>query len=330
MKRVVWVIPALLLLTLPALGGLITFQTFTGTVGYSSDGFGSLSQSGTISASVPVGATVLAAYLYSGSNFNATGAGIGGTLGGSALGPGTFVLNTGVCCDLGMTRFNVTSIVKPVIDVGPGGLYNFDITETSASQDGEALVVVYSLPGLATSTVAILDGFSNAGGDSFTASFVDPLDPTAAGFFAEMALGINFSCGDANCGGIQSSIVTVNGTTITENAGNYDDSDLPPPGNAADGRLFTMGGFNDPFSALLPSYADDHERYNLVPFISMGDTSIVVGTNNPSNDDNIFLAVFAVAGEAEVTPTIPEPSTWALLGTGMLVVGLWKRRRPQA
>ena len=63
----------LLCLTLAAVGciasgsahaSLTAFQQYVGNVGYSSDGFGSLSQSGTISASVPIGSTVLAAYLY--------------------------------------------------------------------------------------------------------------------------------------------------------------------------------------------------------------------------------------------------------------------------
>jgi hypothetical protein len=311
---------------LPANASLTTFQTYVGNVSYSSDGFASVSQSGVISASVPAGSTVLAAYLYSATNFNPTGAGVGATLDGSAVTFSTFVLNTGVCCNLGMSRADVTSIVKPIIDAGPGGIYDFDITEASGSQDGEALVVVYSNASLPTSTVAILDGFSAAGGDAFTAFFGVPLDPTAPGFFAQMALGINFSCGDANCGSTQSSNVSVNGTLITQNAGNYDDSDAPPPGNASNGALFTMGGFDDPFSTLLPAYADDHELYDLVPYISLGDLSIFVQTNNPTNDDNIFLALFATAGEARVVTSVPEPSTALLLGAGVLALAIQRRR----
>ena len=167
-------------LVLPSSAALTTFQQYNGNVGYSADGFGSTSQAGTISASVPVGSTVLAAYLYSASFFNSTGAGVGGTLAGTALSGGTFSLNP-VSGDLGATRFNVTSIVKPLIDGGAGGVYNFSITETSSSQDGEALVVVYSNGSLAASTFAILDGFSAVGGDSFTANFATPLNPNSAG-----------------------------------------------------------------------------------------------------------------------------------------------------
>ncbi len=183
------------------------------------------------------------------------------------------------------------AIVKPIIDGGGGGVYNFDITEADASQDGEALVVVYSLPGLPTATVGILDGFSKTTGDTAALVFGTPLDPTDPGFFAEMRLGISFSCSDLNCGSHQSSQVTVNGVVITEEAGNYDDSENPPPGNAANGQLITVGGFDDPFSPFLPSYEDDHERYNLVPQVSLGDTAIVLDNFNASVNDNIFLAV---------------------------------------
>lgn len=320
MKRYLTILVTLALLgACPVFASLSTFQQYVGPVGYSSDGFGSTGQSGTISANVPVGSTVLAAYLYAASFNNASGAGVGGTLNGTALAGGSFVFNPAVCCALGATRFNVTSIVAPVINGGAGGQYDFSITEASGSQDGEALVVVYSNPSLSTNTFAILDGFSAAGGDSFAATFVNPLDPAAPGFFAEMALGIGFSC----CN--QQSNVTVNGTLVTQSAGNNDDG-----AQVANGSLITVGGFNDPFSAMLPAYGDDHERYNLVPQVSLGDTQISVRTNNPSNDDNIFVAMMYVNGEAKIEnpdDTVPEPSTYAMLGTGLLGLILARRRR---
>ncbi len=308
----------------PASAALSVFQTFLGNVGYSSDGFGSLSQNGTISADVPAGSTVLAAYLYTSMFSNTSGAGAGGNLAGNAVTYGATVAQVPSCCALSMRRADVTSIVKPLIDGGAGGVYNFAITETSSTQDGEALVVVYQRPAadpVINATFGILDGFSISSGDSTAINFASALNPADPGFFAEMFLGIGFSC----CN--QESSVTVNGTLITTHSGNNDDGDA-----VANGSLITVGGFNDPFSPLLPSYAADHERYNLSPYITAGDTSIAVNTVNPSGDDNIFLAGFYVLGSASInepppTSEVSEPTTVALLGLG--IVGLALRRRRQ-
>ncbi len=304
------ILTASLLYPAAADASLTSFVTFVGNYGVSTDGFGSTSQSGTISAEVPVGATVVAAYLYTATFFTANPV-VGGTLDGNPVAYGPTVPQVPSCCALTSSRADVTAIVKPIIDGGAGGVYNFAITETNSAQDGEALVVVYTLPSLPISTVGILDGFSNSSGDNTAINFADPLDPTAAGFFAEMRIASSFSC----CG--QTSRITVNGTTITENAGNNDDG-----GAAANGSLITVGGFDDPFSPLLPSYAEDHERYNLVPQITAGDTTIDIRTLNPSGDDNIFLAVFHVLGEAGINEPppgpseVPEPGTLSLLAIG--------------
>lgn len=304
----------------PSYASLTAFQSFTGNVAVSTDGCGSTAQTCTLTANAAAGSTVVAAYLYTSTYFNSTTP-TGDTLNGSAV---TYTANLGSdpsnCCNLTAFRADVTSIVAAVINGGAGGAYNFTMNETMSAQDGEALVVVYSNGALAVSSVGILDGFSASAGDNTAINFAAPLNPAAAGFQAEMRLGIGFSC----CN--QDSTVSVNGTTITNVAGNNDDGAA-----IANGSLITMGGDNDPFSTLLPAYADDHERYNLVPYITAGDTTISVRTVNPSNDDNIFLAVFQVTGEAgfnQPPPTnnVPEPGTLLLMGIGMAAMGLRARK----
>ncbi|MDX1678033.1 PEP-CTERM sorting domain-containing protein [Arsukibacterium sp.] len=295
---------------------LVPFQTFVGNYGVSTDGWGSLSQSGTISALVPAGATVTAAYLYSSTFNNGSLTGVGGTLAGQTINYDTDLgtIPAPACCELTATRADVTDIIKPLVDGGPGGVYNFDITETSRFQDGSALVIVYNDPSLGVSTVGILDGFALVNGDTTSLNFADPLDPSAPGFFAHMMLGIGFSC----CN--QTNTVEVNGTLITRNAGNNDDSADPSLG---DGNLITMGSFDDPFSPFMPDYSSDTERYSLVDYISNGDTSISVRTSNATNNDNIFLAVFHVSGEAGIdapppSVPVPEPGSLALFALALL------------
>lgn len=306
-----------------AQASLTLFKSYVGNYGLSTDGGGNNDgDSYTISAFVPLGATVTAAYLYQ-ATWSSTGTPESILLDGNALTFDPQVPNATACCSLASARADVTSLIAAAVDGGPGGQYDFNITEgNTGTTDGTALAVVYSLPSLATNTVALLDGFASVTGDSTTLNFADPLDPTAPGFQAEMRLGIGFSC----CG--QQSNVNVNGTTITTAAGNNDDG----IGGLSNGQLITMGGNDDPFSPALPGYDVDHERYDLTPYINPGDTSINVLTSNASQDDNIFLAAFLVSGTAginEPPPGVPEPSTWAMLIAGFGMTGGAMRLRRQ-
>jgi PEP-CTERM motif len=299
------------------------FQQFVGNYGVATSGWGSLSDSGTISTTIPTGSTVVAAYLYS-STFNSTGS-AGGTLGGTSLNYAPLGVNPTACCTLQAFRADVTSIVSSALP--SGGSHSFSITETnpSGNQDGEALVVVFSKASQPTQTVALLNGFASAAGDTSTINFSTALHPSAPGFFAHMAIGDGFSC----CG--QASTITVNGSVMTTVAGNNDSS--VDGSTVSNGNLITVGNINGPFTGGVPGtpqtdYNADHEAYDLSPFITDGSTTIAINTANSSLDDNIFLQVFDVLGQANVvTSGVPEPSTWAMMILGFFGVGFMAYRK---
>ena len=76
--------------------------------------------------------------------------------------------------------------------------------------------------------------------------------------------------------------------TLSDYAGGHDD-----------GQLMTVGGYGD--STANPSgswvdYTSDDELYDLASYMSIGDTSLTLVTNNPSDNDTIFQAVLQFDG----------------------------------
>ena len=55
-----------------------------------------------------------------------------------------------------------------------------------------------------------------------------------------------------------------------------------------------------PDDLALPRVEDD-ELYDLNPFLSQGDSSVTISSSNPSQDDNLFLAVMSISARATVS-----------------------------
>ena len=281
--------------------------TFAGHGGFSADGLGQNGGGGFVQAEVPLGSTVMQAYLY-GSYYSV----------GCNISPsrrtidfdGTFVVLTvlpnvpplgGSLC---AARAEVTAQVAAKVGVG-GGVFDFRIGNDPPNLDGVALVVIYENPTLPMTTVAVLDGGAAQSGDMATFNFVGPLDTEIPDFSAVLSLGIGFGFqgfgGIHQCGTGQFSTVDVNGVRMTTCAGHHDDG---VPNN---GGLITVGGVGDvvdnPPNPNGSGGLDD-ELYDLAPFLSDGDTQLVIETANPSRDDIVFLAVIGITAEARVTTEI--------------------------
>ena len=282
---------------------LTVSHVFNGTGGYSADGLGQNVTGGTVEAEVPAGSTVQKAFLYGTYFFNPAPDATERTIDFD----GTMVETTQIsgpvsgCCSLSTTRADVTGQVATKVG-GGGGITTFAVNTDPASLDGVALVVVYSNPALPEVTVGVLDGSASTTGDTATFLFAQPLDKTIPGFSATMSVGSGFSFQSGQPGHIcapsQFSIIDVNSQRLTSCAGNFDD------GQGNNGGLITVGGVGDstdnPADPNSQTGFDD-ELYNLEPFLAQGATSAEIVTSNPSDDDNLFLAVIAITAEATVS-----------------------------
>jgi hypothetical protein len=151
-----------------------------------------------------------------------------------------------------------------------------------------------------------------------------------------MSLGIGFGY---QVGSPQYSIVDVNGRRLTTSAGGSDD------GVAENGGLITVGGIGDstanpPDPYFVGGSTGDTTRYddelydlgqgnpvNSSPFVANGDTSTVINTSNPSNNDNIFFLGINVTAEATVNQVPDATGTSVLLLLALSALGFATKRR---
>jgi hypothetical protein len=285
----------------PRGASLTPVVTETGKITVSADGLGGNPPVGTLDIEKPAGATVRSAYLMVASTgfSNYVPLSTDVTLNGANP---TFTSTVATSISSVTAFGDVTAIVKGTIDGAAAGTVpiSYEEVANTFSLDGAALVVIFDDPAQTTTNTVVLSfGAQTTTGDQFLVSFANPLDLTDPNLRLEMSLGISFGFQPSG----QVSLIDVNGSRLTSCAGGQDD------GVGANGGLITVGGTGDspanpadPFETNCQVRSDD-ELYDLKPFAKQGDTQLLVNTFNPSNDDNIFLAIFNLTVRAAVNPT---------------------------
>ncbi|WP_224248242.1 choice-of-anchor A family protein [Hyalangium gracile] len=279
---------------------LAPIVTESGFISLSLDGVGTNGSSGIVQVNKPAGATVKAAYLAAAStgfsNYSIPNGGV--KIDGQSV-------NWGRSIQSGISSYNhwadVTSLVASKINSAPAGRVNFTVTETqSYSVDGEILAVVFNNPAATTvNTVILLFGAQSTGGDTFRIGLAEPINKADPNLGLDLSLGISFGYQDGSSSERQVSIIDVNGSRLTSQAGGQDD------GASEDGALITVGGLDDSNAnpnpnAGGPGFRGDDELYDLRPFVANGATQITIATRNPSNDDNIFFGALSLTSAAAI------------------------------
>ena len=278
--------------------------TETGLISLSLDAVGlTTNTAGAIQVDKPAGATVRKAYMAASDVWGSNGGPLPNgavQLAGSNVNWSLHVKLNGPFGGPNHAWADVTSIVKPVVDAAPAGIVNISVLETM-SLDGSILAVIFDDPNqTVTNTVILMFGAQSPTGDTFNIGLANPLDKTDPNLALDLSLGISFGFQPSNPS--QYSTIDINSQRLTSSAGGYDD------GYSANGGLITVGGIGDSNTNPPPNVGPsnsrtDDELYDLLPFVSTGNTSIQVDTSNPTDDDSIHFAglflgsAIAIVGE---------------------------------
>ena len=320
MKRVIVV-------GLIALAPVLAKATMQSAVVYTAEGAGlsidavGTTGTGLVQAEIPANASIHRAYLYSASVWSTALYDVkldGNTLSSTAASR----LDVGAKEGNGAAenRWDVTGIVNSKYNPA-GGIFDFEVQETGYL-DGEVLAVLYSVAGNPTQTAMIFDGELAVAGDSFSVG----LNPAFDGSDVIMSLGISYGyqAGYGDYG--QYSRIDVNGHRLTTSAGGQDD------GFDANGGLITAGGVGDSTANPANPYATDiaprydDELYNLAPLLNSGANTIIIASQNPSANDNVFFMGLTTKGTSVVHTAPDAGGTLMLLGTGLTALAALRRK----
>ena len=274
--------------------GLQNVDLVTGNISVSADACGDrIDGICDIAVEKPSGATVRSAYLVLASGFNHTAVPTRVTL------SGTTVTFTHKAQETRNPTFNftnhladVTSIVKPVVDVAASGLtqiavdYHLDFGSGS-NFSGAALTVIFDDPAAPNATVMYNFGTTSSAGECFTLNFPSVVKSNVG--TATLSVGIGWSAPDNFQ--VTEIKASANGRTpvvLADKAGSNDD-----------GNNITVGGVGDnSANPTLGNQSFDDEFYRVDQLLNDGDTYLSLCTKNTSNDDNLFQSIFYLPGIA--------------------------------
>lgn len=282
--------------------GLVETARYEGQISWSIDGLGTMSGDGTLQVNKPVGGKIakaffMAAQVRPGSQ-PTLDVPSSTTLNGKAVTFSYESLDAGAGNDFNNYYADVTDLLAVDLTLAPEGISDVSVHE-GGEIEGTALIVIWEDPSVDAASIVIAFGNSNPAGDSFTLPFPALTQPQTEDLQLSMGISYSYQNADDPLNDTQASTVVVNGTTIADLAGSYDDCQEPDPvTNCGDGSLITVGGVGDstanatvPGSDPIGAHADD-ELFSLSSLVNVGDTSITVSTANASNDDNVFFDAF--------------------------------------
>jgi hypothetical protein len=292
----------------------------TGRLYASLDGLGTSSGTGTIQVDKPsAGAKVVGAYLTVANLWGSTTTPTGYQLAGQNV---TFT-HTASNSNSKNYLADVTSLIKTSVDSASAGNIDISVDEgaNNNSIDGSSLLVIFDDPDSLWGSLIFMFGVADPSGDTFGAAFPALGANELNGHWMSLAISFGFQATNLGQSSEISITTSANATPayLTKVAGGSDD------GEAANGALVTIGGIgdstaNNPGTSttfVSPERTDD-ELYSLDQYLLAGDTELTLSTINPSNNDNIWQAVFflsrvqvanaVVVDDPQVTASIGAPN----------------------